>query len=219
VSDPQRLLQGRLVTLDTGEVTFWQALDKFCESAHLLAAGLPRAGGEATAIQADKVPAGPGDGAAKPRAIVLSDGKPPSVATDARTSFRVRVREQAKDLGIPAEGVALLALEITPELGMRNYHVRSLQVKKATNEEGRSLEQLLDKAQIYSVNPPAKTTTPEPGSDSVIALVDPKNTTKAAKSLKEISGTIRVRVTTGAQPNAGSIELEVPFTLTNVPLQ
>ncbi len=33
--DPQNTLKDRRVTLDTGDVTFWQALDKFCEAASL----------------------------------------------------------------------------------------------------------------------------------------------------------------------------------------
>ena len=34
--DPQNKLAGRKVTLDTGETTFWEALDKFCQQAGLV---------------------------------------------------------------------------------------------------------------------------------------------------------------------------------------
>ncbi len=210
--------------MDTGDLTFWQAFDQFCQSARLVGNGLPRWGtGPPLVLQKD-LEAAPyrtgnvgGDGAAKVSVIVLSDGKPSTVPTDARTSFRIRVREQAKNLGTPAEGVALLALDITHEPGMRGCQFLALQVKKATNDQGQSLEQVLDHAQIYAV--PRQDTAATPGPDYVIALVDPKNGTTASKSLKEISGTIRVQVLAGAQPDAKRVELDVPFTLTNVPLQ
>jgi hypothetical protein len=35
LKDPQNTTNGRLVTLDTGAVTFWEALDKFCDAAQL----------------------------------------------------------------------------------------------------------------------------------------------------------------------------------------
>jgi hypothetical protein len=226
LADRQGKLQARKITLDTGDATFWQAFDQFCQSANLVGSGLPRSGTAPAHVLPkekdwDTAPYRTADTwgsvATKGGAIVLSDGKPSSVPTDARTSFRVRVREQAKDLGTPAEGVALLALDITPEPGIRGYQILALQVKKATNDQGQSLEQVLDSAQIYAVRPPDTTATPGP--DYVIALVDPKNGTKASKSLKEISGTIRVQILAGAQPDAKSAVLEVPFTLTNVTLQ
>jgi RNA polymerase sigma factor (sigma-70 family) len=222
VSDPQRLLQGRLVTLDTGDVTFWQAFDQFCESANLVGSGLPRAGdgiprlGEAGAEH--KVAGGGGE--VKPRAIVLSDGEPPRVPTDARTSFRVRVRERDKESKVTAEGVVLLALEVTAEPGISKYQILSLQVKKAVNDQDQSLEQVEQvpgKAQVDA--PHLSRSTATPGVDYVIALAEPKNATKPSKSLKEITGKIRVQVTTGTQPDAKRVELDVPFTLTNVPMQ
>src|SRR5262249_6701565 len=115
------------------------------------------------------------------------------------------------------EGVALLALDVTPEPSMRAYQILGLQVTKATNDQGQSLEQVLDATQIYAFPPPELATAPGP--DCVIALADPKNGTKAPKSLKEISGTIKVQVYTEAKPEARRVDLDVPFTLTNVPLQ
>jgi len=224
LSDRPGKLRARKITLDTGDATFWQAFDQFCQSASLVGNGLPRSGiGPALVLQKDvdfapyRTTDNAGGGATKGGGILLSDGKPSSVPTDARTSFRVRVREQAKDLGTPAEGVAFLALEVTPEPRMRGYQILALQVKKATNDQGQGLEEVLDSAQIYAVRPPDLAATPGP--DYLIALVDPKNGTKASKSLKEISGTIRVQVLAGAQPDAKRVVLEVPFTLTNVPLQ
>src|SRR5262249_1169655 len=38
VPDPENKLKDRKVTLDTGEVTFWEAFDKFCEKAGLVEA-------------------------------------------------------------------------------------------------------------------------------------------------------------------------------------
>jgi RNA polymerase sigma factor (sigma-70 family) len=45
LSDPQGKLKARTVTLDTGEVTFWQALDQFCKKAGLIEVDPPRPGG------------------------------------------------------------------------------------------------------------------------------------------------------------------------------
>jgi hypothetical protein len=225
VSDSQRLTLGRLVTLDTGEVTFWQAFDLFCESANLVATGLPRAGDGTSGLGEARAEHKVVGGEVTPRAIVLADGQPPRVPTDARTSFRVRVRERARESRDPVEGVVVLALEVTPEPGMPKYQILSVRVKRTANDQDQSLEQVEQvpaKPGKTDADAPAhrlRGSGATPGPDCVLTLAEPKNAAKPSRSLKEISGTIRVRVPTGTQPDAKSVELEVPFTLTNVPLQ
>src|SRR5262249_45027528 len=48
LSDPQNRLADRRLTLDTGEKTFWQALDQFCRAAGLIEADAQPAGPAAT---------------------------------------------------------------------------------------------------------------------------------------------------------------------------
>jgi RNA polymerase sigma factor (sigma-70 family) len=219
LSDPQGKLKGRSVTLDTGEVTFWQALGQFCEKANLVEettppraqgpfpggmrgmrgmgpgrggpggmagpaprpAAAPPAGGPGGGRGAGgAAPGGPGGaaaggppGAAMPgapgggpggmggpgggfggfgvrpgvpsaansRQIVLVDGKPKSLPTDATTSVRFRTLEKADVVGKPGAGEVLLALEVALEPRLRWQQLVAVNVHKATDDQGQSLKQ------------------------------------------------------------------------------
>jgi hypothetical protein len=74
--------------------------------------------------------------------IILTDGKPPSLPTDDRTAVRVRALK-ADRVGASAEGEILLALEITPEPKLLWQETVAVQIKKATDDQGQDLEQVV----------------------------------------------------------------------------
>jgi hypothetical protein len=73
--------------------------------------------------------------------IILTDGKLPSLPTDDRTAVRFRALK-ASSVGAPAEGEILLALEVTPEPKLLWQGTVAVQIKKATDDQGQSLEQV-----------------------------------------------------------------------------
>jgi hypothetical protein len=101
VHDPDNKLKDRKVTLDTGEVTFWEAFDKFCEKAGLVEAtwqdimkpipGLP--GGAP-----GRVPGGPGGVLPPPPPIV-----PPKDFKADPPAAKEAPPEQKKDEGEKAD--------------------------------------------------------------------------------------------------------------------
>jgi RNA polymerase sigma factor (sigma-70 family) len=268
LSDPDGKLKDHTITLDTGDVTFWKALDLFCQKAGLVevpppaspplpqrgggGAGGGGGGGQWVPVQP---PAGGGGGggggqAQPPRPvgrgggggsiswpsagtplstysqILLTGGKRPALPTDDRTAVRIRVLDQAGPLGTPADGEILLTLEIAPEPRLRGQQVLAVQVRKAVDDQGQTLEQVTTVSQVVvngqqmggagaggwqgfpgGVIPPMPgqgvsivSSGSEPTSRVRLMPVRFKKGERAAKSLAEISGTITAQVAEESKP-------------------
>jgi RNA polymerase sigma factor (sigma-70 family) len=121
LSDPQGKLTGRTITLDTGDVTFWQAHELFC-----------RAG---TLVERAPLPTR--------SEIILCDGKPLALPTDGRTAVRVRALPMAGRPADLADREIFVALEVRAEPKMRGTDVVAVHIARATDNQGQNLEQIL----------------------------------------------------------------------------
>jgi hypothetical protein len=153
IEGDQTKLAGRKITLDTGEVPFWQAVDQFC-----LKAGLVERGSNALADNANPemdemrmqrvrarmwmVEQQGGMGPRPELPLVFLDGQPKAVPTYYGGALRVRVLPRAAAApqnGTPVhrpDGETLLTVEVTPEpkLGMQN--ILSVRIEKLLDEQG-----------------------------------------------------------------------------------
>jgi RNA polymerase sigma factor (sigma-70 family) len=204
LSDADGKLKGRAVTLDTGEVTFWQALGQFCRQARL-----------AEAPAADSPPPGQGGGfggggvgrgpiggmvvghqSAVPGRIVLADGPPPAVPADDDTAVRVRALDKADAAGPPADGETRLALEVSPEPKLRWQRVVAVTVGKAIDDQGQVLEQVKTAGEGAGAFPGRF----DPSAASRLVPVYLKKGPRPATSLRELSGTVTARVLKEPRP-------------------
>jgi len=151
-------LANRKVTLDTAEVTFWEALDKLCVAAQLTeqtgaAAGQPNLG----AVPADIAPVGP-NGVAAPAVarvirppiqpnpgvnfsrITLTDGKPTVVPTCYAGAVRIRLAPTAN--APKQNNEVTLTLEITPEPKLQWYGHTAIRLETAVDEGSREFRQV-----------------------------------------------------------------------------
>jgi hypothetical protein len=159
LEDNQNKLKDRKVTLDTGEVPFWQAVDQFCLKASLVERGstaIQENNPEMNDIRMEKMRmrmwmiesqsyAGP-----KPELpVVFLDGKAQSLPTYYAGALRVRVLPKAAGNapgapnGAPVnkpEGETLLSVEVTPEPKMGWQNVLSLRLEKMLDEKGNELK-------------------------------------------------------------------------------
>lgn len=240
LSDPKGKLKDQTITLDTGDVTFWKALDAFCHIADLVASAPPPER-RTTPIRtqsplhrmAQLPAAGPiGAGAG---AFVLSEGKPLALPTDDGTSVRVRARRPSDGLGKPDEGEVLLVLEITPEPRLYLQHIVAVHVKKAIDDQGQQLQQVLPGGPAPTgrgvtglAAAPGGVAPHRPAGNAQGGATSPqdagtgftpvrlKKGARAARSLASISGTITIRVAVKGESGNKSVTVDVPFTLTNV---
>ncbi len=125
--DGDRLgVRGRTITLDTGEVTLWEALDLFCARA-----GLRERAAAPTAKPLTR--------------IALEDSKAAALPTAYHGALRLRAVSPAKANGTPPAtptppAVGFL-LEVTPEPKMPWHGVVSLRIHRAVDEHGQALVQ------------------------------------------------------------------------------
>ncbi len=235
LSDPEAKLRDRTVTLNTGDVTFWQALDQFCHKAGLI---------ESTPQPADVVARGelppyprspdpqadqqqgaarPG-GALKGNGIILADGKAVQTPTDDSTSVRVRAEVPGKT----ADGSEILqTMRITPEPKLRGADIAAVRIERAIDNRGQSLEPVLGNdvsAPPVKEELPPLPAFPRPPSGAAGSvrhdpgLVRLKRSTTTATSLSELSGTITIRVLQGPESASKVVTLDMPFTLKNISL-
>jgi hypothetical protein len=206
------------ITLDTGETTFWKALEQLCAKAGLVETSPPQAAekqpakGGAMVIIGGGAPRpkdllkNPTEEASKP--LLLAVGKSRLEVMDVVGSVRVRVLStDAKLPGKPrGDGEYLLGIEATMEPRSIWKGVLGLRITKAIDDQGQSLANLttLDLPEnqkrntstiiINSVPITGKSSAHE-GIPGPIAL-RLRRGEKPAKSLKEVAGTLVALVQT-----------------------
>jgi len=158
IEGDQTKLANRKITLDTGEIPFWQAVDQFCEKAGFVERG-------SVAIAETNKPAieqrdlavrkmvimqdGSMGGARSEMPLVFLDGKLPAVATYYGGALRVRVLPRTA----PAAGAAkndapvkywgggtVLTVEISPEPKVGVRTILSVRVEKVLDDQGNELK-------------------------------------------------------------------------------
>jgi RNA polymerase sigma factor (sigma-70 family) len=151
LSDPGNRLKGRKITLDTGKVSFWKALALFCEKGELM--------DNADSPSITSAPTFPGGGVAfamggggaftsssssglgaPGRRILLTDGIPTPVAAFVDGSVRVRASNHLDGVQAPASSNLLIPLKITPEPRLDWLRTISVQIDKAVDDQGQTLQ-------------------------------------------------------------------------------
>jgi hypothetical protein len=163
---------GRRITLDTPAVTFWEALDQFCEKAGLIEVGLvaPADAPKTPTVEDERMLqrqqilwARGGVMTYNPYQqatvdlgkIVLVDGTPPALPGFRSTAVRVRLLPKHVPVyGSPGgNDEKTLPLEITPEPGLPWLGLVSIRVDRALDEHGQTLVQpSLFLAQLSDLN-------------------------------------------------------------------
>jgi len=169
--DPQGKLKERTIGLDTGETTFWHALELFCDKAGLTEAtlqeimmppppvGVP-GGALAPAVQPPPAPVAPARFPAPmlmpgampmmpgaPEQILLKDGKAKKLPTDDRSAIRVRALPGGGRFGPVPAGEILLTLEATPEPRLQWQGLQSVRIDKALDDQDQNLTQITPQVQ------------------------------------------------------------------------
>jgi hypothetical protein len=147
-----------------------------------------------------------------PGTITLVPGKPRTLPTDYDSAVRVRALAKADMFGPAADGQALLALEVTPEPKLLWQSLESVRVGKAVDDQGQKLTQVTEDPTpgAGAAVPPAVPRMPAirpglgglafSGGNSRYAVVRLKKGAQAARSLKELQGTLAARLLTEARP-------------------
>jgi hypothetical protein len=157
IEGDQTKLANRKITLDTGEIPYWQAVDQFCEKAGFVERGSvaiaetnkPAVEQRDVAIRKMVIMQDGTMASAGSETLFLLDGKLPAVPTYYGGALRVRVLPRA----VPAAGAAkndapvkyrdgetVLTVEISPEpkVGVRN--ILSVRVEKVLDDKGNELK-------------------------------------------------------------------------------
>jgi hypothetical protein len=159
IEGDQTKLAARKITIDTGEVPFWQAVDHFCLKAGLVERGstaIPENNPELNDIRMERMRMRmwmiqqQEVGGVKPELpVVFLDGKPQSLPTYYAGALRLRILSKATgnasgpSTGAPVnkpEGESQLTVEVTPEPKMGLQNVLSLRVEKLIDEKGNELK-------------------------------------------------------------------------------
>ncbi len=225
---PEVLKPGdRKITLDTGTVTFWEALDQFCAKAGLVemppAADPNAAGSSGSSITITGVRGGGTTQTdvlrtATPEKLpelTLADGKAtPRPTSDAGA---LRVRLAPAETAIPhqkkEDGDILFALDVMAAGRLHWQKAVGLRIEKALDEEGRPLSQL-----PTSFKPPVSTVSvrgnfmvngmpvvpssdePEGSAARLVPVRLKRGRENAPKKLKELSGAVVGQVRTAHEP-------------------
>jgi hypothetical protein len=219
----------RSITLDTGEVTFWEAYDRFCQEAGLVdrvVVPTPersnRGNGAVNQIIIVNgqmiVPNqdGHNDPEVHEGRLILRNGKPAALPTCYAGALRIRALPPGTALPDEkkVEGQVLLGLEVTAEPKMRWQKVVGVRVSRAADDEGQNLTQVVPLPKpapaangrvtgggVIIVN--GQVISPEdntPQGDPRQVPVRLRQGAKPAKTLRELSGTIAAQVQTAPRP-------------------
>lgn len=130
---------GRVVTLDTGKVTYWEAFGQFCTAAGVRERPEPVVNDPRKPINLNAPPA---EIRFSPRAVILIDGRDTQPAGQAGNLL---VRALPKDMAQAGQkllpGELLLGLEVIPEPGGEVRGVVAILIEKASDERGQTLIQ------------------------------------------------------------------------------
>jgi hypothetical protein len=219
----------RSITLDTGEVTFWEAYDRFCQEAGLVDRIIvpppERSNRGNGAVNQIIIVNGQmivpnQDGHNEPELhegrMILRNGKPTTMPTCYAGPLRIRALPAGTQLQDEkkVDGQVLVGLEVTAEPKMRWQKVVGVRINRATDDEGQSLAQVVP---LPKAAPPAngrvtgggviivngQVISPEdntPQGDPRQVPVRLKQGAKQAKTLRELSGTIAALVQTPPRP-------------------
>jgi hypothetical protein len=204
----------RKLTLDTGETTFWEALDQLCQQAGLVEAGVPNI---------PRAQPGQPSGAPAPRAaplllpvprdaavagkglIVLTEGEPLQLPTCYVGSVRVRIAPPHTRVLAPwrGDGQLRLLLEVSPEAKLDWVTVLEARVEQALDDQGQEWTPLTVTANTTG---PAREDLAQVGLPALrvggnhqvpLWLAAPA---KESKVLKALHGTISSQVRVAPQP-------------------
>jgi hypothetical protein len=193
LSDPDGKLKDRTVTLDTGDVTFWQAFGAFCEKAGL------REGDVSDLVSV--APPYPGGATAEPTVavdrITLLDGKPEGGPTADATALRLRTLPPPA--GVAAADDLPVALLLSLEPRLRWLKIENATIVKAVDDQGQELIQT-----TTDVTPPNPTALPPVilvGPNDFIgggiyrkAVIRLKKGPKPARSISELRGAVTAKL-------------------------
>jgi hypothetical protein len=125
-------LNDRKVTIETPELSFWEALDQFCVKSELTPRSNPRQG---IAMPPSGRRAGRQENENK---IVLMDGKPPVTPTCYAGAVRIRVVPNERNLSL-GKGETAVTLEITPEPKLQWRSLLNVRVTKAIDDKNQTV--------------------------------------------------------------------------------
>jgi hypothetical protein len=216
----------RSITLNTGEVTFWEAFDRFCREAGLVERVIvptpersnnPRGGNvvinQVIIVNGRVVNPQPDSHEPEVREgrLILRNGKTHTLPTHYAGPLRIRALPTITQLTEEkkVEGQILLGLEVTAEPKMRWLKLVGVRINKAVDDEGQALSQVMPLPRAAPANT-GRTTggvvivngqviSPEdntPHGDPRQVPVRLKQGEKPAKSLRELSGSIAALVQT-----------------------
>jgi hypothetical protein len=204
----QTKLAARKITLDTGEIPFWEAFFLFCRRAGLSEVAPPaanrqppRGGGMSVTINGGGVPAARDimqpPAPEKPVQLVLTEGEP-LAPTHLSGSVRFRALPAAKK-----PGEDLVELEATVEPGLRWRQVLGVTIARAVDDQGQMRKGgLLPPPKVPGaqrgmviingqvIEPPDDT----PAADARQMALRFEPAIKAARLLKEVKGTVTALV-------------------------
>jgi hypothetical protein len=211
-------LRERTITLDTGDVTFWEAFEQFCQKAGVR---------EVPAVTATPQPTTHEEQIRLQRALILRSrayeqpaaidtrlmltaGTPLAEPTFRAGALRFRALPGQAATGIRQGGAETqFTLDVTPEPGLTWQGIVDVRIEKAIDEHGK----------VLSTAPAAVAAVPAPSEDGIMRLrelTDPgvdmspnhlrqvpvrlQRSNRAARLLKEVQGTLAARVMAPPQP-------------------
>jgi hypothetical protein len=151
-----------------------------------------------------------------PGQLLLKDGKAKKLPTDDRGAVRVRALPKANMFGPAPEGELILALEATPEPKLQWQNFQSIRIEKALDDQDQTLTQIMPQVPAappgVGIGVPGGGPVPLPVARPAVMPVGPwggmnppiavqlKKGEKAAKSLKELKGTLTAQVLSETKP-------------------
>jgi hypothetical protein len=215
-------LADRKITLDTGEVTFWEAYERFCKKAGLIErAPVPSddddmttyrtgRGGRVQVVRSWRDVRGVAQ-----HTTTLIEGKTNALATCQAGALRIRAlpqkikdKEAAKAKGKVDESEKRFDLELACDPNMRWQSLIRLKIDKAIDDQGQALEQVpvinADYDSEDSVVIIDATTGRATGRGSSVPVLVPvrlkRTGGKPSKTIKELHGTIAARAEGQPEP-------------------
>lgn len=218
--DRARLAQ-RTITLDTGEVSFWEALEQLCGKAGLVEEGLrdptkypppliPNLGRKQNVVS--RSPYLADDSFGLQAALILADGKQPTPPTHVIGALRIRALSPGHPHRdhLPQPGDTHLVLDVAPGPGLGWHSLVSVRVDKAIDDRGQRLVQRGaslggagldgdDEIRFLLAEQVGVTSAPGPGYRHQIP-VRLKLGALPSKQVKELHGTLAAEVLTPPGP-------------------